>query len=337
MANALDIFNPTISTVSRGIEGKLVLIHSNERKLGKTYQATRFPKPYYLRFEQGINAISGLAYAPLTKWSDFKKINKQLTNPKTIAQAQQMYSTIIVDTTDVAIKWCEKYICGLQGVERLNDGNNGYGLWKEYENEWFGEWNKLLNAGYCVVFIAHSEVRKFKHPITGEEYEQLYPKGDKRTIDLIIDAADFIGYVKSNGFDEEGEPQMSSVYFAACPEFLAGSRFKYMPNEIYPFTAENVQQAMVEAITKEEEEKGVSAVDYSVFKATAMPEELTYEEAMEKVRPLFMKMHKKDKDKAVAIVEKYLGEGNKISETTEKQLEQILMIISDLEEELEEE
>lgn len=337
MANALDIFNPTISTVSRGIEGKLVLIHSNERKLGKTYQATRFPKPYYLRFEQGINAISGLAYAPLTKWSDFKKINKQLTNPKTIAQAQQMYSTIIVDTTDVAIKWCEKYICGLQGVERLNDGNNGYGLWKEYENEWFGEWNKLLNAGYCVVFIAHSEVRKFKHPITGEEYEQLYPKGDKRTIDLIIDAADFIGYVKSNGFDEEGEPQMSSVYFSACPEFLAGSRFKYMPNEIYPFTAENVQQAMVEAITKEEEEKGVSAVDYSVFKATAMPEELTYEEAMEKVRPLFMKMHKKDKDKAVAIVEKYLGEGNKISETTEKQLEQILMIISDLEEELEEE
>ena len=151
---SIDIFAPSVSTVSKGIEGKLILLHSNERKLGKTAQAVRFPKPFYLRFEQGINAISGLPYAPLTKWSDFKKVNKQLTDPKTIDKARSMYSTLIVDTLDVAIKWCEKYVCGMQGVTRLNDGNSGYGLWKEYENEWFNEWNKLLNAGYCVIFIS---------------------------------------------------------------------------------------------------------------------------------------------------------------------------------------
>lgn len=294
----------------------------------------RFPKPYYLRFEQGINAISGLAYAPLTKWADFKKINKQLTSPKTIDQARQMYSTIIVDTTDVAIKWCNKYVCGLQGVERLNDGNNGYGLWQEYENEWFSEWNKLLNAGYAVVFIAHSEVRKMVHPVTGEEYEQLYPKGDKRTIDLIIDAADLIGYVKSNGFDEEGNPQMSSIYFNACPEFLAGSRFKYMPSSITPFTAEAVQEALANAIEEEEKHSGVKAVDYKTFKETSAPVELTYDEAMAKVKPMFKKMIAKDKELTTSIVEKYLGEGNKLSGTTEQQLEQVLMIIDDFETEL---
>ena len=159
MANEFDIFQPQISTVAKGIEGKLILIHSNERKLGKTMQACRFPKPFYLRFEQGINAISGLPYAPLTKWSDFKKVRKQLTNSKTIDQAKELYSTIIVDSLDVAIKWCDKYVCGMQGVERLNDGNNGYGLWKEYENEWFNEWSPLINAGYAVVFISHSEAR----------------------------------------------------------------------------------------------------------------------------------------------------------------------------------
>ena len=110
---SIDIFAPSVSTVSKGIEGKLILLHSNERKLGKTAQAVRFPKPFYLRFEQGINAISGLPYAPLTKWSDFKKVNKQLTDPKTIDKARSMYSTLIVDTLDVAIKWCEKYVCGL--------------------------------------------------------------------------------------------------------------------------------------------------------------------------------------------------------------------------------
>ena len=335
MADVLDIFNPAISVVSKDFEGKLLLIHSNERKLGKTLQATRFPKPYYLRFEQGINAISGLSYAPLTKWADFKKIRKQLTNPKTLDQARAMYTTLIVDTTDVAIKWCEKYVCGMQGVDRLNDGNNGYGLWKEYENEWFSEWNALLNAGYSIIFIAHSEARKMKDPKTGAEYEQLYPKGDKRTIDLIIDAADFIGYVKSNGFTEDGEPQMSSIYFQSCPEFLAGTRFKHMAPEITPFTAENVQDAMRIAVEMEEQESGAKAVSYAEKVANDTFKEMTYDEAIATAKPLFKKMMEKDKMLTSKIIEKYLGEGAKISDTTEKQLEQVLMIIDDFKEILE--
>ena len=327
--DALDIFAPSISTVSKDTKGKLILLHSNERKLGKTLQATRFPKPYYLRFEQGINAISGLAYAPLTKWSDFKKVRKQLTNPKTIVEAQKRYQTLIVDTTDVAIRWCDKYVCSMQGVERLNDGNSGYGLWKEYENEWFNEWNPLLNAGYTIIFIAHSEARKMKDPKTNAEYEQWVPKGDKRTIDLIVDAADLIGYIKSNGYDDEGNPQMSSIFFQNCPQFLAGSRFKYMPGEVTPFTAENVQQALKEAIEQEEKESGIASVSYEEQKAQALPEEISYEEAMEEVKGLFKQMVKKDKVETSKIVEKYLGEGVKLSDTTETQLEQVLMIIDD--------
>lgn len=329
MAEVLDIFNPVVSKVSKDVKGKLILIHSNERKLGKTLQATRFPKPYYLRFEQGINAISGLPYAPLTKWSDFKKVRKQLTNPKTIEKAQEVYQTLIVDTTDVAIRWCDKYVCGMQGVERLNDGNSGYGLWKEYENEWFNEWNPLLNAGYTVIFIAHSEIRKMKDPKTGAEYEQWVPKGDKRTIDLIVDAADLIGYVKSNGYDEEGNPQLSSIYFQNCPQFLAGSRFKYMPSEVTPFTAENVQDAMKQAIEQEEKESGIASVTYEEQKVESMPVSASYEEAIEEAKGLFKQMIKKDKAKTTAIVEKYLGEGNRLSDTDERQVEQVVMIVEE--------
>lgn len=336
MANELDIFNPSVSVVSKDFKGKLMLIHSNERKLGKTLQATRFPKPYYLRFEQGINAISGLPYAALGKWSDFKKIRKQLTNPKTIEKAQELYNTLIVDTTDVAIRWCEKYVCGMLGVERIRDANSGFGGWSEYSNEWFNEWNPLLNAGYTIIFIAHSEIRKMKNPKTNVEYEQWVPKGDKRTIDLIVDAADLIGFVRSNGYDDEGNPQMSSIYFQNCPEFLAGSRFKYMPSEITPFTAEGVQEAMRKAIELEEQESGRKAVTYDEKVENDNVVELTYDEAITTIKPLFKKMAERDKAKTMSIVEKYLGEGVKISDTSEKQLEQILMIIDDFKEILEE-
>ena len=333
--DTLDIFSPVISTVSKDVKGKLILIHSNERKLGKTLQATRFPKPFYLRFEQGINAISGLPYAPLTKWADFKKVRKQLTNPKTIEEAQKRYQTLIVDTTDVAIRWCERYVCGMLGVDRIKDANNGYGGWSEYANEWFNEWNPLLNAGYTIIFIAHSEVRKMKDSKTNTEYEQWVPKGDKRTIDLIVDAADLIGFVRSNGYDEEGNPQMSSIYFQNCPEFIAGSRFKYMSPEITPFTAEGVQDALAKAIEQEEMESGIASVTYEEQVAVSMPKEMSYNEAMEIVKPLFKKMMEKDKGITMSIVEKYLGENAKISETSEKQLEQVLMIIDEFKETLE--
>ena len=224
-----DIFNPKVSQVVAGIEGKCILIHSNERKVGKTAQACKMPQPLYLRFESGINAIPNIPYMELTSWSDFKKVNKQLTNQKTLAQAKEKYKTIIFDTVDVAIKWCEQYICASEGVATIGQGNNGYGLWKEYENEWFKEINKLTNAGYAIYFISHSEENKQVDPITDEEYVQMCPKGDKRTIDLILDLVDIIGYVKGGGISEDGDEVLSSVYFANTKEFMGGSRFKYLP------------------------------------------------------------------------------------------------------------
>ena len=94
--NELDIFNPQVSTVAKGLEGKVILVYGGNN-LGKTKQATRMKKPFYLPFEAGLNAIPGVPYCPITKWSDFIKINKQLTDPATVEKAREMYSTIIFD------------------------------------------------------------------------------------------------------------------------------------------------------------------------------------------------------------------------------------------------
>lgn len=325
-----DIMNPKISKVVDGIEGKCILFHSNERKVGKTYQACQMPKPYYLRFEQGINAIGGIPYADLTSWGDFKKINKQLTNPKTLDKVKELYKCIIFDTVDVAIKWCDQYICASQGVLRLNDGNDGYGLWKEYENEWFKEINKLTNAGFCVLFISHSEEKKQKESITGEEYIQMCPKGDKRTIDLILDLVDFIGYIKGNGFSENGEEIPSSIYFANTKEFMGGSRFKYMPKVIKEYTAENLQKAIKDAVLREEKESGIKAITFEEQKEIEKCDILTYEELIETIEPLIVKLWKDKKQEVSDIVEEYLGIGVKVRDATKRQCPQLEMILSDL-------
>ena len=330
MAN-FDIFNPKVSRVMAGIEQKCILVHSAERKLGKTTQGCRMPNPFYLRFEQGINAIDGVPYAELTCWRDFKNVNKQLTNPATLDKAKEMYTTIIFDTVDVAIKWCEEYVCATAGVMRLNDGNNGYGLWKEYENEWFKEINKLTNAGYAIYFIAHSQEKEKIDPVTGEKYTQMCPVGSKRDIDLILNLVDFIGYVKSNGITESGDEIPSSIYFANTKDFQAGSRFKYMPKVIKEFTAENLLAAIKEAVEKEEKESGHKGITFEEKKKEEKKEKIPFDQLMKNVQEMGQKLVEADKlDELTNIVEEVLGTGKKVSECTAKQYDAVAVIYDEL-------
>lgn len=331
MAELFDIFNPPVTEVVKGVEGKIILIHSDGVKCGKTTVGSQMPKPFYLRFEQGANAIDGLPYAPLTSWSDFKRVNKMLcdTKPKKMADgsektARDLYTTLIFDTIDVAIKWCSKYVCSKYGVERLKDGNNGYGLWGEYADEWFGEINKLMNAGYCLYFIAHSESKKMVDGVTGEEYEQLVPKGDKRTTDLVVEAADFIGYVKPNGIDSEGNVIKSSVYFAETKSFKAGSRFPYMPKYIAEFSAQNIQDAIKFAVEEEEKNTGHNALTHEEAKAKEAKRTYTLDEIKAEILTYQKAVYANDQDEYFEAVEQSFGSKDfKPSDATVKQMENL--------------
>lgn len=324
-----DLFNPLISEVVAGVEGKMILVYSDENKVGKTKVGTELPKPYYLRFESGLSGISGIPYAPLTSWIDFKQLNRKLTDPRQVDKVRELYQTIIIDTFDVAIQWCDAYICNLYGVKRLNDAFEGFGAWAEYKKEWFNEWNKLMNAGYTIYGISHADSVKKKDPVTNLEYTQLQPYGDKRTIKLIKDTADFCGYVQSNGIDEDGNEIPSSIYFVETPHFVAGSRFD-MPSKIEVFSAENLQKAIKEAVEKDQ---STSKTDYQTNKQKeAVKVSYTYEEIMARLSHLWDVLGEKYGNKLIEIVDEYLGPNKRVSDATPDQMQQLEMILFELEE-----
>ncbi len=86
-------------------------------KTGKTTIASQFPKALLLAFEVGYLAIPGILAQPIKKWSDFKKVLKQLNNE----EAHQKFQNIIVDTADIAYDLCEKYICNNEGAATIGD------------------------------------------------------------------------------------------------------------------------------------------------------------------------------------------------------------------------
>ena len=56
MATVIDIFNPQVSVVAKGLEGKVIMIYGGNN-VGKTTQAARFKNPVFMPFEKGMNAI----------------------------------------------------------------------------------------------------------------------------------------------------------------------------------------------------------------------------------------------------------------------------------------
>lgn len=327
---SLDIFNPVVSAVSHDMAGKTILVYGSNRT-GKTKQATRLPKPYYLAFEKGINGISGIPFAPIQKWSDFVKVNKQLTNSKTLEQAKELYQTLILDTVEASAIMCQDYICQQYGVNRIKDGDKGFGLWREYEAEYWRQINLLTSAGYTVYFISHEGTRTFKDE-NGEEYDKIYPKGDKRSIDPVCDLVDIIAYASVNGLDENGEEIKSSLYMVNTKKYHAGSRFDYLVAYLKEFTAENLQKAISEAVKKQASVEGIKTVDYSKFKTQYENQELTFEELQQKIKEIAMKLNDTGRmEEYQEIVDRILGVGKKVSEATKKQQQQLELILDDLE------
>lgn len=326
----IDIFNPQVSVVSHDMAGKTVLIYGTNRT-GKTKQLTKLPKPYYLPFEAGLNGIPGVPFLPIQTWSDFVKINRQLTNPDNLKKAKDLYQTIILDEAESSGMLCSDFVCEKFQVNRINDGNGGYGLWKEYSNEYRKQIRLLTSVGYTVAFIAHEGTRDFTDE-NGEEYSKIYPKGDKRIIDPICDLVDIIGYARPNGLDEEGNEINSSLFMKNTLQYHAGTRFDYMPSVLKEFTAENLQQAIADAVKKQEETEGIKSVSYAEQTSTYKTVNLSFEGIVEKIKGYALKMHEEGKAEDYKdIVENHLGAGGSVAEAKKTQKQQLELILDDLE------
>ncbi|MFV9832854.1 hypothetical protein A4A36_17080 [Bacillus subtilis] len=316
---AIDIFNPQVSVVAKGLEGKVITIYGSNN-LGKTKQSTRMKKPLYLPFEKGLNAIAGVQFMPINSWADFKKVNKQLT--KNAEKAKEMYQTIIVDEVDAFAKYATRYVCEQYDVERIKDGNDGFGLWKEYETEVWEEINKLIGVGFTVIFIAHAaEDKKGK----------VYPKGDKRVLAPVIDNSDIVLYLSSNGVDEDRKVIKSSAWLAETEDHFARSRFDYIDTYLPEFTAENLEKAIIEAVERQEQAEGIVAVTYEEQKQNNASEELDFNSLMDQIKEIGMKLNEEGRLEEVnEITEKHLGKGVKVTECSRKQVGVMSVILDDL-------
>ena len=323
----IDLLGLQPHKVSRDLRGYSVFFYG-EPKSGKTTIASKFPNALLLAFEKGYNALAGVMAQPINSWAEFIKVMKQLKDDK----VKEKFSTIIIDTADIAYEYCEKYVCANNGVDTVGDipYGKGYSL---VEKEFDEKLRGIVQLGYGIVLISHATDKVFTDE-AGKEYNKIVSTLDKRGNRIVARMADIIGYSRSVTNAEGNDKTL--LFMRGTQRFEAGSRFKYTPDYI-EFTYENLVNAIVDAIDKQAKEDGEELFtnerenNYIDTSST-----LDFDKLMEEFQSMIKKFSESDKmedfyaPRITQIIEKYLGKGKKVGDMNRDQAEQLVLIIDDL-------
>ncbi len=327
----LDILNLQPNKVSRDMRGYSVLMYGTP-KSGKTTTASKFPNALLVAFEKGYSAIPNVLAAPVNSWNEFRQLLKQLEKP----EAKAKYSTIVVDTADIAYDYCVKYICA-KASDAKNDyeniGDIPYGKgYKMAETEFDECLRKILQMDYGLVLISHATDKTFTDT-NGNEYNQIVPTLDNRARKICERTCDIIGYTHSEYNAEGGTTTYMEM--RGTPRYVAGSRFKYTPDRI-ELSYENLLNAINHSIDEEAKNLGDQVLTNEKSNVHQQVEkEYDFDAMMAEFQNIvgaLMSKNQNNAKKITAIADKYLGKGKKVGDCTPTNAPQLDLILMELRE-----
>lgn len=309
--------------VSRDLSGYITFIYGAP-KTGKTTLATQMPGSLLLAFEKGYNALPGVMAQDITSWGEMRQVYRELKKP----EVKATFNAIIIDTIDIAADMCQKYICNQKDIESLGDLGYGKG-WTAFKDEFNEVMRGLTQLGYAVFFIGHHKEATITDPDDNSERIVIRPALSNSTRTVVEGMADIYGYAhQSRGSD------MSVLTLRHIDDSIhCGGRFKYIASEI-PLTYDNLVKAVQEAIDKEAAEHGGRFVTDEKIDTTVPVKEYDFDAMQVKVQEVIgalMSANQSNSVKIVAVIERYLGKGKKVTDCTPTQCEQLELIIQDLE------
>ena len=310
--------------VSRDLSGYMTYIYG-PGGAGKTTFGVATPKPLLLAFERGYNALSGVYAQDITSWGEVKQILRELKKP----EVKAMFSTIVVDTVDIASTLCEKYLCSQLGIENIGDGGWSVNGWAKVKKEWESTWRAVIMEGYSLVFISHSKDKTFTRK-DGTTYNQIVPSCSTAYNEIIKNMVDIEAYIDI----ENGQRKL--IMRSSDDSIECKCRFKHM-SPVIDFSYKSLVDALNAAIDREADETSHQFIT-DEKQVTPTITEYNYDALMDEFQTLAGALMERaaatNGPKITHIIEKYLGKGKKIAETTRDQAEFIHLIVTEIKEDL---
>ena len=325
---AINLLNLQPHKVSKDLSGYITYIYGAP-KTGKTTLATQMPNALLLAFERGYNAIPGIIAQDVNTWGEMKQIFRELKKE----EVRAAYKTVVIDTVDIAADLCQKYICNQLGIDNMGDGGWATNSWSKYKKEFEDVFRGLTMLGYAVVFISH-ETEYTEKDTAGKETTKIRPAVQRSALAIVENMADLYGYAKT--FITDDGSKVKLMLRSSDGRIACGCRFKYI-KPVIDFNYESLAAALTEAIDKEAELSGGKFVTEERDVANVV-KTYDYEALMAEFRTIVSKLMDENQEKyapyITRIVEKYLGKGKKISETTIDQGELVYLIVTEIKDDI---
>ena len=314
--------------VSRDLSGYITFIYG-PAKCGKTTFGSQMPGALLLAFERGYNALPGVIAQDITTWGEMKQVVRELKKP----EVKERFKSLIVDTADIAADCCQKYMCNQLGIENIGDGGWTVNGWAKYKKEFEDTFRTLTQLGYAVVFISHDKEKTIA-PQNAKEYQQIGSSMQSSALSIIENMSDIIGYAHPK-MTENGT-QMVLTLRSNDNSIRCGCRFKHIRPEI-DFNYRALTEALNEAIDREAAETNNQFVT-NERQAAIIVKEYDYDTLMAEFQEIAGQLMERaaatNGPKITQIIEKYLGKGKKITETTRDQTEFVYLIVNEIKEDL---
>ena len=173
------------STIEKDLAKYTIFLYGRE-KIGKTSLAAQFPDALFLMFEPGGKSLE-IYRADINNWLEFMDVFKQI-------QSTDKFSTIVIDTVDLAFKYCTDYMCKKLAINHPADEAYGkaYGLIRDEFSRWLSGLGKL-NRG--VIYISHAVEKDIKK-LKGDGYliAPTLSKQGRETLEPMVDIWGYYGY-----------------------------------------------------------------------------------------------------------------------------------------------
>lgn len=308
--------------VSRQLSGYMTYVYGPGGS-GKTTLGSQMPNPLILAFEKGYNALPGVMAQDITSWGEMKQVLRQLDDP----EVKEMFSSIVVDTVDIASQLCERYVCSQLGIENIGDGGWAVNGWAKVKKEWETTFRTLAMKGYAILFISHSKEKKFQRK-DGTEYDGIVPSCSKAYNEIIRNMCDLQGFIHVDNNDRK------MVLRWRDETIECKSRFALI-EPVIPFSYDSLVKALNDAIDAE------SKLNNGKFVTT---EEISYSEPtiydFDKIIAEFNSIVETLSKEAnfgeywapriTEIIERYLGKGKKVNECSRDQAELLSLVVDEL-------
>ena len=178
-----------------------------------------------------------------------------------------------------------------------------------------------------LVFISHSKEKVFK-PKTGNEYTQIVPSCSTAYNEIIKNMSDIVGYIDVNGNERK------LVLRSPDGSIECKCRFKHI-TPVIDFSYQSLVNALNEAIDKEAAETDNKFVTNERATAAAVVE-YDYEALMTEFSAVAGDLMNKNQGKygpmITQVIDRILGRGKKISDTTPDQAEFVYLILQEVKE-----